>query len=160
MLGKYQQGRYMTDAQNTTPDIEPEEGANQEPSAPAPKGTSGRASFRGARRTLTEDELTQPAVRFMLLDEIERLDERVSKLETFEDKFHIADKQAAVLNEKLTAVISIEVIHSTCMAIGAALLGFAPSMWASDDQPNGYILLGLGALLVLGGIIAKAVKVK
>lgn len=140
---------------NLEPDIEPQE-VIQSGSQAVPKGTSGRKSFAKLRRELSDDELASPAVQRMLLDEIERLDIERGELTSFRAKFHDADKRAAILEEKFKGKISIEIIHIACTTIGAAALGYAPSIW--EKQPTAWMAAIFGIILILAGLAAKAVK--
>jgi hypothetical protein len=137
------------------PDQEPlEPGSGQSPIAA--KGTSGRKSFSKLRRELSDEELASPAVQRMLLDEIERLDSALTDLRQFRERFHATDKQLGALQERFKSKISIEILHITCFAMGGAAIGYATSNWSS--QPVGSLFLAFGAVLVVAGIIAKAVK--
>ncbi|ASU40505.1 hypothetical protein hmeg3_20850 [Herbaspirillum sp. meg3] len=92
----------------------------------------------------------------MLIDEIERLDAERSDLASFRGKFHEADKSAAILEEKFKGKISIEIIHIACITVGAAALGYAPSIW--QMQPTAWMTGIFGVVLIVAGLAAKAVK--
>lgn len=145
----------MAEQNPEQPDVEPQEPPGDE-QPPAIKGTSGRKSFAKLRRELSDDELASPAVQRMLIDEIERLDSERIDLSSYRTKYHDSDKRAAVLDEKFKGKIAIEIIHVACITVGAAALGYAPSIWQS--QPTAWIVAIFGLVLVLAGIIAKAVK--
>lgn len=134
--------------------LEPEGGEIQD--VISKKRTSGRKSFSRLRRELTDEELAAPAVQRMLLDEIERLDSELTDQRQYRDQFHEVDKVHAALQEKFKTKISIEILHVACIAIGGAALGYATSNWGS--QPVGWISLVFGGVLLVAGIIAKAVK--
>jgi hypothetical protein len=140
-------------------DIQPDQEPN-EPSETAEvsanKGTSGRKSFSKLRRELIDEELASPAVQRMLLDEIERLDDALIAYHQYRDKFHACDKQLGALQERFKSKISIEIIHAVCIAVGGASIGYATSNWAV--QPVGMLALVFGAVLLVAGFIAKAVK--
>jgi hypothetical protein len=140
---------------HTEPDVEPVEGADGSSQVVA-KGTSGRKSFAKLRRELTDEELASPAVQRMLLDEIERLDSERSELGSLRTRFHETDKRAAVLEERFKGKISLEIVHVGCMTVGAAALGYAPSIWQS--QPTAWMAVVFGGLLIVAGLAAKAVK--
>ncbi len=123
--------------------------------APSLKGNK-RRSFSKLRRELDEEELNTTAVQKLLIDEIERLERENVDLLDYRDKFYQSDKSKAVLEQKLKINISQEIIAGGCMTVGAASLGYAPALWAS--QPAGWIAIAFGGVLILGGIAAKAVK--
>lgn len=135
-------------------DVEPQS-TNEEP-LEASKSSQQRKSFSKLRRELSDEELLSPAVQRLLIDEIERLEKVTVDLSYFKDEFHKADKSCGVLEERFKVKISVELIHFASLSAGAALLGFAPSIWA--NQPTATVLAIVGALLVVVGIIAKVVK--
>ena len=140
---------------NSEPDIEPQEAGEGAPQVVA-KGTSGRKSFPKLRRELSDEELSSPAVQRMLIDEIERLDTERGELASFRTKFHDSDKRAAILEERFKGKISIEIIHVACITVGAAALGYAPSIW--QTQPTAWMTAIFGVVLIVAGLAAKAVK--
>lgn len=140
---------------NSEPDIEPQETGEGVPNAFS-KGTSGRKSFASLRRELNEEELLSPAVQRMLIDEIERLDIERDELYSFRTKFHESDKRAAILDERFKGKISIEIIHIACITVGAAALGYAPSIW--QTQPTAWMTAVFGVVLIVAALAAKAVK--
>ena len=109
----------------------------------------GRQALSMVRRELSEEELGSPATQRMLLDELDRLEMEVGELQQFKHDFHSADKEAAVLRERLHASVA----RDGCLAIGAAMLGLAPSLWPS--QPAGWIVVALGAILVVCATVSK-----
>jgi len=144
----------MVTATKDQADVEPQT-ANEE-TFEASKSSQQRKSFSKLRRELSDDELLSPAVQRLLIDEIERLEKVAGEASYYKDEFHKADKNASVLEERFKVKISIELIHFASLSAGAALLGFAPSIWA--NQPTATVLAVLGGLLVVVGIIAKVVK--
>lgn len=119
--------------------------------------TKGRRAFSNLRRELTDDELSSPAVQRLLLDDIERLEKENGRLGGYQDLYYAADKNAAVLREKLKTHVALEVIFGVCLTIGAALMGYAPSLWSSE-KADGQIALGLGVILIIGSIVSKLVE--
>lgn len=151
-------------SQNTTVmSINAEAPEDQEPPGlspkPGPEPTKGkvrRKALTSLRRELSDKELLSPAVQKLLLDEIDRLEEDNTELAGYRSRFHDADKKAAILQQKQTTSIAHEIISLSCITVGGAAIGYAPSVWAS--QPTGGVALAFGVVLVLGGIVAKAVK--
>lgn len=126
-------------------------------SVPTPTQSSKtRRALSGLKRELTDAELSSSGTQKMLLEELERLTEENDRLASYQDEFHKVDKLHAVLKEKQKRNISAEIVSGSCLAVGAAALGYAPAVWAS--QPSGYLALVFGCVLTLGGIIAKAIK--
>ena len=126
-----------------------------------------KQAFQNITRELSDDDLTNPAVGKLLLDERDRLEiendelkkrleNENDKLSNYREKFHEADKKVAVLQEKNKTHLATEIISAVCFTIGAVLIGYAPVLWKS--QPSGWIALALGSILIIGGIVAKVVK--
>lgn len=115
----------------------------------------GRRSFAKMRRELTEEELSTPAVQKILMDDIERLESENEFLTEYKDKYHEADKLAAILKEREKRNIAMEIVHGVGLTVGAVLVSSALPTW--ESQPLGWILLICGAGLFIGSIIAKVV---
>lgn len=107
------------------------------------------------RRELSEDDLSNPAVQKLLINEIDKLEIRVSDLELVEKKFYEADKSKAVLEEKIRTHNAMDVLYSFCLSIGSGLMGMA-SLYKINEY--GWILLIAGLILIIGGIFSKRVK--
>lgn len=131
-------------------------GNHPPPDAEPTKGRSRRKAFVSLRRELSDKELSSPAVQKLLLDEIDRLENDNTELAGYRSRFYEADKKAEIFKQKQTVSIAHEIISTSCITVGGAALGYAPSVWST--QPTGAIALAFGAVLVLGGIVAKAVK--
>lgn len=109
------------------------------------------------RREIAEEDLQSPAVQRILLGEVDRLQSQVSDLELTRDKYYLADKKTAVLEEKLKALTSHEVLYSVCLTIGSAIIGLASVIWSGG---YGWVAISIGSILVIGGVISKVVKWK
>ena len=135
-----------------SPDVEPEDTGEGFPIS----SHKGRRAFTNVRRELSDEELSSPAIQRMLIDDIERLEEEKYDLSEYQEKYHEADKNAAILEEKLKSSVTQEIVFGVCLTVGAASLGYAPSVW--DNQPTGWISIAFGAFLIIGGIASKVVK--
>lgn len=133
---------------------------DQEPEVKEPEKAietpKARRAFSKVRRELSEEELSSPAVHRLLLDEIDQLEQQVVELSEFRDRFHKTDKEKAVLEERLRISIASEIIFGVCLTIGAALIGLTPFLWTT--KPQGHLSLGIGIILIIGGIISRAVR--
>ena len=145
----------MADTPIDQVDIEPEEPTGEKTSETV-KPKSGRRSFSKLPRELSEKELASPAVQKMLVDEIERLENDCDELSSYRPRFYDADKRAAILEEKFKGKISVEILHIGCITVGAAALGYAPSI--PTGQPSAWMVAIFGVVLVVAGLAAKAVK--
>jgi len=115
-----------------------------------------RFALSELRRTLTEEELKNPGVIKLILDELARVDTECDSFRGYVDRFHDADKKAAVLEEKQKAVTSIEIAYGVGMALGGAVIGLSPSFWGKESQ--GIIALVVGAVLIIGAAIMRLKK--
>jgi hypothetical protein len=139
-------------AENERPDQEPEH-PTEGVSASQQKG---RRAFTNVRRELSDEELLSPAIQRMLIDDIERLEKEKFELIECREKYHEADKKASILQERVSKSITQEIVFGVCLTVGAASLGYAPSVWAV--QPTGWISIAFGLVLIGGGIASRLVK--
>lgn len=109
--------------------------------------------YANVKRELSEEELTSPAVQKLLLNDNYRMEKEVEKLKEFETLFHIKDKEAAILEEKLKKTAGSEVLYTACETVGSLLAGISALYW----DAKGWIVLIIGVSLVVGGIIYKFV---
>lgn len=124
---------------------------------PHAKAKTGRKALASLRRELNDKDMTHPAVSKLLLDDVERLELENAHLAGYRSRFHEADKSSAVLDQKLRVSQSQEIVFGICTTLGGAALGFAPSVWIASNS-TGPIILIAGAVLIICGGIAKAVK--
>lgn len=77
------------------------------------------------------------------------------------ERYHEADKKAAVLEEKLKTSIAIEIIYSVGLTMGSVLIGFSAFFYNSDLRsldPLGWLMIVIGGLLILVSIYARSKK--
>ena len=132
-------------------DVEPESGENVSYHAKQP-----RKPYSKLATELSDDDLASPGVQKMLLAEISRLESVVHSGEEAKENYHTIDKECAVLKEKSKTFVFSEIIYSLSLTLGAAIIGFTPSL-KSDSFPT-YIITVIGGLLVVGAVLAKVVK--
>jgi hypothetical protein len=132
------------------PDQEPAKGQAE------PAASKARRSFSKIKRELTDDELSSPAVQKLLIDELERLERDCVELSDYRDRFYRSDREVGILTERLRRSLASEIISITCFVVGAAALGYAPSLWSAN--PAGVIALIFGGALIVAGIAAKVVS--
>lgn len=130
---------------------------NAEPAGAATVATTGkRQAFREIRRELTDAELASPGVQKLLLDNLDRAESDCEVLQAYVERFHEADKRAAVLQEKLRTETAFEILFTVGVGIGCAIIGLAPSFW--DQSAKGPIALAVGIVLVTGSAAARVYK--
>jgi hypothetical protein len=118
--------------------------------------TGKRQALRDLRREMNDDELSNPGVQKLILDELERADAECADLRTYITRFHEADKRAAVLEEKLKTEHSLEITFGVGVGLGGAIIGLAPYFW--DKEAQGILTLLLGAVLIFGATAARVVR--
>lgn len=83
-----------------------------------------------------------------LLEDVENLKAENQRLAIFQENFHAKDKEAAILQSLLVGWQKGDVLYTTCIAIGSAFLGAAPSF---EGKPF-YILLFTCGVLIIGAL--------
>ena len=91
------------------------------PEPPASKAKS----YTPLKRTLSEKELLSIGSVSLMIENIERMEDEISSLKSFRDKFHETDKKEAILKEKLSAYKFAEIAYNLSISIGALLVGIA-----------------------------------
>jgi len=110
-----------------------------------------------ARRNLSEKELAAPGVRRFLISEIERLDDQVSELRPFVERYYELRADKAAIDAKLKGSRLNDTLSAVCLSAGSAGIG-AATKYLPLDVPTGLVLLSVAGLLVLAGIVAKVFK--
>jgi hypothetical protein len=138
-----------------TSDAQPDE-AGSKP-IPVEETAKSHRAFSRLKRELSDEELSSPGVQKLLLDYLAQADNEIAALKAFREQFHEADKRNGVLEEKLKINSAAEVISMGSLAVGAAALGYAPSLWSSTTH-SGPIALAFGIVLIIVGILAKVIR--
>jgi hypothetical protein len=115
-----------------------------------------RRAFSSYRRELNDKEPASRAIIKILLDDIDRLEDETERLSEYRDRFYKADKEAAILRQRLCASVAQEVISMTCMTLSGIIIGAAFSI-----SPDTWVRVGvivIGSVLLLAGIIAKVIR--
>jgi hypothetical protein len=133
-----------------SPNVAPSAG----PVTVAPTGK--RQAFRDIRRQLQDADMTNPAILKLLLDDLDRSEMECAVLEGYVDRFHHADKRAAVLEEKVRTNTAIEIFFAVGLGVGCAIIGLVPSFW--DHTSKGPLALVVGFVLLVGSAIGRMVK--
>src|SRR5436189_6276378 len=92
------------------------------PQSDATAATSHRQAFRDLRRQLSDEDLKSPGVQKLLLDELERSEAQCEVLAGYVERFHAADKRAAILEERSRTSIALEVIFGVGVGVGCAIM--------------------------------------
>jgi hypothetical protein len=92
----------------------------------------------------------------MLLDELEKAEAQCETMQAYMTRFHEADKRAAVLEERQRPANAVEVAFGVGVGLGGAIMGLAPTFW--ENQPEGWLALAVGFLLIVGATVVRIVK--
>jgi hypothetical protein len=122
----------------------------------ATETTGRRQVFRDIRRQLDEVDLASKGVQKLLLNELETSEGDCETLRAYVERYHEADKRAAVFEERLKTNTGTEIMFAVGLAVGGALIGWSATLW--DATSKGPVALAIGFALVAGSGIAKAVK--
>ena len=109
--------------------------------------------FSSISRALNPSELGTKGVQKMLLNHIDRLEEQMINLSECNSKLAVAEKEKAVLEQKLKVAVSADVIFGASLTLGSILLGVCPSLW--KNPPFGHLVLVVGVAMVLAGIVSR-----
>jgi hypothetical protein len=120
----------------------------------------GRQALRDLRRQLRDEDLTNPGVVKLILDNLAQADGECDRLRAFEGQFHFADKRVGILEEKLRTNTAIEVAFGVGLGLGCAILGLAPTFYGLPSQYQfvGTIAVVVGLLLVVGAVAVRVTK--
>lgn len=119
---------------------------------PVPKG---RRSLAKMRRELTDDELNSSGVQKIIMDDVDRLESEKSELQPYIEKFHDADKENAVLKQKIQTNLATEITFGILLTIGSAAIGYSPNLASIPTAEN--LVLYAGIVLIIAGIVSRAV---
>ena len=133
-----------------TEPIDKEPAASEPQSQPPPKRAN---ALSGIRRDLTDEELSTAGARKLLIDRLDQLEAQVVELKGYRDQFHAADREVAVLTQKIKGYTAHEVVYGVALAVGSVLVSLSPIAW--EKQPLGWLSLLAGIVLMGGAIISK-----
>lgn len=107
-------------------------------------------AYSGIKRSISDQDLGNPAVARLMLDEIYNLRDENRDLEQFRNKYYESQIDCAVLDSKVKSETKFQILYTFCLTIGGLIVGLAPS--TTGDVKNqlfggGFILIIIGALL-------------
>ena len=123
------------------------------------KEADPRAFMSSGKRNLSEEELATPAARRFFIFEIERLDREVARLRKIEEQHGDLRVEFAVLRSETRQVRLTELLSFTCLSVGAAGIGAAPSYLTADGLGTvGLVVLISSGLLFAAGVLSRMLK--
>ena len=124
-------------------------------------GPSVPASSRGALseigRVLAPEELSSSGAQKLIIELLYRAEAECKRLRDYEDKYHEYFTRAAVLEVRVQKSTAFEVLYSSSVVLGGLILGLYQSLAGTPLAPWA---LGVGALFVIGPIVAKLIANK
>ena len=113
-----------------------------------------RPALRYLRRELLDTDLAHPGVQKLLLDRVDSSESECEELREYVERFHAADKKAAVLESKLQQNSAFEFICNACFGCGGVLIGIAPSLFDTHIA-GGAVVLIVGVAFIIVSTVAR-----
>jgi len=111
-----------------------------------------RQAFQDVRRQLTEEELSSPGVSKLVLEMLVQAEADRDVAAGYVERYHEADKRAAILDEKLKAQSAIDRASEILLTLGGILVGFSTSLLSLIQQ---IVLMILGSLMIAASFVIK-----
>jgi hypothetical protein len=119
----------------------------------APSG--GRVALRNIERELTPTDLNNnPAALKMVLDRLDKAEEDCGRLQGYEERFHEADKKAAVLQQKIDSLVGFDILHSMLLGVGGIMIGVGQGILNATPWPA-WVIMSLGVIAIGSGALAR-----
>ena len=128
------------------------------PSAEPVPLTGRRPALRNLAREMTDEELSNSGVVKLMLDELEQSVQECADLRAYVEKFHDADKRAAILEERVRPATAIEVAFGVGVGLGGAVLGLAPFFWDKNRPHEAVVVVIVGMILMVGATTVRVIK--
>jgi hypothetical protein len=101
--------------------------------------------------------MASPGVVKLLIEQIDRADGDCEFYRAYVERFHVANTNASVFEERLKTVTAVGIMFGVGVGLGCALLSLAPCVF--DKQPIAAWLTGaIGGVLVIGTSIGRGMK--
>jgi hypothetical protein len=133
------------------------------PSSPTPVSGS-RQAFDDVLRPLTEEDLKSPGTQKLILYMLQQANSKNDSLDGYVERFHEADKRAAVLQEQFNAERKVSKVIEIIVLCGTTIGGllFGTGIYFIGKTPPDYtsaiVAFVLGLLLIAGSITAKVAQ--
>lgn len=110
-------------------------------------------AFSQINRGITEADFQSRATTQWLLSEHDKYEGCMKQLADLKNDYHAKDKECAIAQEKLKTNAAFEVLYSSALSMGSALVG----AFVSFDGNIKWLAISIGVIMAAGGIIAKLV---
>ena len=105
-------------------------------------------------RGLKPEELSQTGTQKLILNDLSKAESKIRELEPFREKYYSVLLEKSVLEEKLSKTKRSEILYSFCITAGGLIIGLS-KLFIEKDSTLAFIMIVIGALLILGGILSK-----
>lgn len=126
---------------------------------PAMPATGRRPALGNLRRELLDTESAHPGVQKLLLDRLDRAESECGDLRAYVEKFHEADKTAAVLKAQLKTGTAFELLCGGGFGCGGILIGISPSLF-DTHLVAAIVILVVGVIFIVTSTTARIVQVR
>ena len=97
--------------------------------------TTGRKQvFKNLQKELSDEELKSPGITKLILEMLASAETERDEFKLFVEKFHKADKDAAVLCEQIKTNKINEILFGVGVGLGGAIIGLAPLFWGQTAK--------------------------
>jgi hypothetical protein len=97
-----------------------------------PKGTAG--PYSKLKREITSNDLKNPAIGRILINQNDDLRTQVENLEKFRAQYFDADKRNGILDERLDSVHRTMTVKAGFLSVASILAGLLPTVWKDYRQ--------------------------
>lgn len=118
------------------------------------ENTKKADAYGNLSRGLNPEELTQSGTQKLILNDLSKAESKILELEPYRDKYNLVYTEKCVLDEKLSKTKRAEILYSFCITSGGIIIGLA-KMFLEKDETLAYIMITIGALLIIGGLLFK-----
>jgi hypothetical protein len=122
-------------------------------STPTSVPATGRPAFRQLKRELSDEDLAGPGARKWILEMLLTAETDRDEYKAYVTRYYEMATRAAVLDEKLKANETNEIMFTVGVGVGGAIIGLTPIFW--DQGSNGIITLAVGVLLAVGALVGR-----
>jgi hypothetical protein len=105
-------------------------------------------------RGLNSEELAQSGTQKLILNDLSKAEDRIFELEPYREKYNLVYTEKCVLDEKLSKTRKAEILYSFCITSGGVIIGLS-KIFLEKDETLAYIMITIGALLIIGGLLFK-----
>lgn len=145
----------MTDPASATEQTEQRAASSIIAPAPAAANTASGKLFGNITHALSDSDLASLPVAKLILDRMYTAEMQREEFKAYVPLYHAADKNVAVLKEKLNTSTMVDIFYGTGLALGGAAAGFAPYFWDKDRMAPGIICISFAVVLIVLSVVVR-----